>query len=541
MIRFIRLAAAVVAGLAMWAAFPPSNLWFLAVVSLGLLTVVLGAGAPRVRDGAVAGLLFGLGFFVPLLPWIGEYVGPLPWLALAGVLAAYTALLGVIATVSMRLPIPPLWFALSWILVETLRSVFPFGGFPWGRTAFSQADGPLLPLASLAGATGLSFGVALFGSSVAWVFVVGVRAWRRGPKPSSEDPRALSAGVIAAVVTVLLALTAPLLAIAVTPTSLDRVLSPTTARAAIVQGNVPRLGLEFNAQRRAVLDYHVRETRRLAEDIAQGRTPAPDFVVWPENASDISPVDNPDAAAEIEAAARAVNAPVVLGTILISSDGNPVNSVLVWDPQQGITDRYDKHIIQPFGEYLPWRGFFRMFSSYADLAGTFEAGSGPSVVRIPTRSGPVIAGVATCWEVAFDRAARASVDEGAQLLIVPTNNATFGRTAMTYQQLAMSQVRAVEHGRTVLVAATSGVSAIVAPDGTITSRSEVFTPAILADKVPLRSERTLATRLGPVPTIILCAAAVVALLVALATHTKFSRNPLRATGTRTDKSKELDE
>ena len=231
----------------------------------------------------------------------------------------------------------------------------------------------------------------------------------------------------------------------------------------------------------------------------------------------------------------------MIGTILFSSDGNPVNSVLVLDPQQGITDRYDKHIIQPFGEYLPWRGFFRMFSSYADLAGTFEAGSGPSVVRIPTRSGPVIAGVATCWEVAFDRAARASVDEGAQLLIVPTNNATFGRTAMTYQQLAMSQVRAVEHGRTVLVAATSGVSAIVAPDGTITSRSEVFTPAILADKVPLRSERTLATRLGPVPTIILCAAAVVALLVALATHTKFSRNPLRATGTRTDKSKELDE
>ncbi|GED97980.1 apolipoprotein N-acyltransferase [Gordonia crocea] len=541
MTRLIRPAAALAAGLAMWAAFPPSNLWFLAVVSLGVLAVVIGTGDCRVRDGALAGLLFGAGFYVPLLPWIGEYVGPLPWLALAAALAAYTALFGAMAAVSMRLPLPPLWFALTWVLVEVLRSSFPFGGFPWGRTAFSQADGPLLPLASLVGATGLTFGVALFGASVAWVFVLGFRAWRRGPRPATEEHRAVSAGVVTAVVTVLLALSAPLLAILVTPGSLDRVLSPTTTRVAVVQGNVPRLGLDFNAQRRAVLDYHVRETMHLAQDIARGRTPAPDVVVWPENASDISPLDNPDAAAEIEAAAKAVKAPIVLGTIVAGPDGTPRNTVLVWDPTQGIVDRYDKHIIQPFGEYLPWRGFFRLFSSYADLAGDFRPGSGPSVVRIPAKSGPVVAGVATCWEIAFDRAARASVEQGAQVLIVPTNNATFGRSAMTYQQLAMSQVRAVEHGRTVLVAATSGVSAIIAPDGTITARTEVFTPAVLADKVPLRTERTVATRLGGIPTVVLCIAAVAAFLFALATHTKFSRNPLRGTAGQTDEAKELDE
>ncbi|GAB11245.1 apolipoprotein N-acyltransferase [Gordonia araii NBRC 100433] len=528
MTRLIRPATALVAGLAMWASFPPSNLWFLAVVSLGLLAVVLGTGDVRAGEGAVAGLLFGLGFFVPLLPWIGEYVGPLPWLALAGALAVYTALFGAIATVTMRLPLPPLWFAASWTLVETLRSMFPFGGFPWGRTAFSQVDGPLLPLASLVGATGLSFGVALFGAAVAWAFVLGVRAWRRGPRPANEEPHVLSAGVVTAVVTVLLALAAPLLASLVTPATVDRVLSPTTLRIAVVQGNVPRLGLDFNAQRRAVLDYHVRETKLLAAEIASGRVQAPDFVVWPENASDISPLTNPDAAAEIDGAARAVNAPIVLGTILTNGDGQPTNSVLVWDPERGIVDRYDKHIIQPFGEYLPWRGFFRLFSSYADMAGTFEPGHGPSVVRIPTRSGPVVAGVATCWEVAFDRAAKSSVDQGAQVLIVPTNNATFGRTSMTYQQLAMSQVRAIEHGRTVLVAATSGVSAIVSPDGTIASRTELFEPATLTDRVPLRTERTLATRLGTIPTVVVCAAGVAALLAALATRTRFSRSRTRA-------------
>ncbi|MFT3900086.1 MAG: apolipoprotein N-acyltransferase [Gordonia sp. (in: high G+C Gram-positive bacteria)] len=540
MTALIRPGAAVGAGLLMWAAFPPGNLWFLAVVSLGILAVLLGTGEPRLRDGALYGLLYGLGFYVPLLPWIGEYVGPLPWLALAAFLAGYTALFGVIATACMRLPLPPLWFATGWVLVETLRSMFPFGGFPWGRTAFSQVDGPLLPLASLVGASGLSFGVALFGAAVAWVFVLGAQAWRRGPKPAQEEHRALSIGVVTAVVTVLLALAAPLLAIIVTPSTQDRVLSPSTTRVAVIQGNVPRLGLAFNAQRREVLDFHVRQTLALAAEVDAGRTPPPDFVVWPENASDISPLDNPDAAQQIDIAARAVKVPIVFGTILENSDGKPTNTVLVWDPERGVVDRYDKHIIQPFGEYLPWRSFFRLFSEYADMAGTFVPGDGPSVVRVPTRTGPVIAGVATCWEVAFDRAAQASVDQGAQLLFVPTNNATFGRTAMTYQQLAMSQVRAVEFGRTVLVAATSGVSAIVSPDGAVVSRTRIFTPATLSDYVPLRTDRTVAARLGATPTVVLCLVGLTAFLAALATRTRFSPNALRAARAGAE-AKELDE
>ena len=99
----------------------------------------------------------------------------------------------------------------------------------------------------------------------------------------------------------------------------------------------------------------------------------------------------------------------------------------------------------------------------------------------------------------FDDLVRDSVRSGAQLLAVPTNNATFGFTEMTYQQQAMSRVRAVEHGRAVLVAATSGVSAVIAPDGSLQDRSEVFTRDVLVERVPLRDARTLATRLGAWP------------------------------------------
>jgi apolipoprotein N-acyltransferase len=104
--------------------------------------------------------------------------------------------------------------------------------------------------------------------------------------------------------------------------------------------------------------------------------------------------------------------------------------------------------------------------------------------------------IATCYEVAFDGVVRDAVRAGGTLLTVPTNNATFGFTEMTYQQLAMSRVRAVEHSRAVLVAATSGVSAVIGPDGTVRQQTRLFTPDALVAAVPLRTTTTLATSAG---------------------------------------------
>ena len=181
----------------------------------------------------------------------------------------------------------------------------------------------------------------------------------------------------------------------------------------------------------------------------------------------------------------------MLGTILINDDGSPRNSVIVWDPKRGITDRYDKHIIQPFGEYLPWRGFFRLFSSYADVAGTFT----PAAVRrwcgYPTRQR---SRHRRCRDMLGGglRPCRAGLGgPGRTGAARPDQQRDLRLELMTYQQLAMSQVRAVEHGRTVLVAATSRVSAIIAPDGDHHRAHPLFVPATLSDRVPLRTQRTL--------------------------------------------------
>jgi apolipoprotein N-acyltransferase len=295
---------------------------------------------------------------------------------------------------------------------------------------------------------------------------------------------------------------------------------------AAIQGNVPRLGLEFNAQRRAVLDYHVRETVRLADDVRAGRAPQPQLVIWPENSSDIDPILNPDAAQEISTAAAVIGAPILVGAVLRAPNyslDNPAstNTVLVWDPRTGPGERHDKQIVQPFGEYLPWRSLFRHFSSYADRAGYFVPVEGDGVVH----AGGIPVGVTTCWEVIFDRAARESVVNGAQLLAVPSNNALFGQ-AMSEQQLAFAKVRAVEHDRYTVVAGTTGVSAIIAPDGHEMARTSFFEPAYLDKQVHLRTDMTPATRWGPVVMWVLIGIGGAAFVTGILQNGRFIRRPV---------------
>ncbi|EFL42780.1 polyprenol phosphate mannosyl transferase 2 [Streptomyces griseoflavus Tu4000] len=273
-----------------------------------------------------------------------------------------------------------------------------------------------------------------------------------------------------------------------------------TVTVAVVQGNVPRLGLDFNSQRRAVLDYHARETERLAAEVAAGRAEQPDIVLWPENSSDIDPFANADARAVIDRAAKAVDAPISVGGV-VDRDGRLLNEQILWDPRKGPVDTYDKRQIQPFGEYLPLRSLVGAINDEwtSMVRQDFSRGDRPGVFRM----GGAGVGLVTCYEAAFDWAVRDTVTAGAQLISVPSNNATFGRSEMTYQQLAMSRVRAVEHSRAVTVPVTSGVSAVIMPDGKITQRTGMFVADSLVQEVPLRSSQTPATRLGVLPEIAL--------------------------------------
>ncbi|GAY10745.1 apolipoprotein N-acyltransferase [Pseudonocardia sp. N23] len=487
-----RLVVAASAGVLLYASFPPRTLWWLAPLAFVLLGAVLRGR--RAWAGFLLGFVFGLGFLLPLLHWTGGYVGALPWIALS---VAEALFMGAAAAGMARvstLPAGPLWAAAVWIAGEAVRSRVPFGGFPWGRIGFGQADSPLLPVASVGGVEILGFVTVLAGLAIA------------------ETARLLAehrrSAVWSAVLLVVAIASGPLSMLVPVSSSGP---SSTTVVAAI-QGNVPRLGLDFNSQRRAVLDNHVSVTEQLAADVATGRQPQPDIVIWPENSSDIDPLRNPDAADRIDQAATAIKAPILVGAVLVNPDGTTTsNSALVWEAGAGVVERTDKRRVMPFGEYMPWRSFFRLFSSYVDRAGNFVPGPGAGVVDMAG----VQVGVAICWEIAFDDLVDDSVDAGATMLAVPSNNATFGLSEMTYQQMAMSRVRAVEHDRSVIVATTSGVSATISPDGTVTARTGQFVPGVLVDRTVLEHTTTLATRLRSAPEWVLTAVGVLAIAAAV--------------------------
>ncbi|MGZ4655628.1 MAG: apolipoprotein N-acyltransferase [Blastococcus sp.] len=504
-----RTLLAAAGGLVLVLAFPGYDLPGLAV--LGPAALALAVHGRRFRAGLWLGLVFGVAFFVPLLSWAGIYVGPLPWLALAGFEALHLALRGGATALTSRLRWWPLWAAALWVADEAVRGRFVLGGFPWGRLGFSQTRGPLLSLAAYGGVPLVSFAVALTGTLLAAAALALNRAWRSasGDRSAGEGRHPLGTALVTVGAVLAVPLAGGLAWLPLAGSSLTAGGRPVTV--AVVQGNVPRAGLEFNAQRRAVLDNHVQETLDLAAAVAAGDEPRPDVVLWPENSSDIDPYTNPDAAQQIDRAAAGIRAPILVGAV-VDGPGNTLrNTAIVWDPTTGPGQTYVKRHPVPLAEYVPARRFFRFFSDKVDLVRSdFTAGNRPGDLDIDgARIGDLI-----CFEVVYDGLVGDVVDGGAGMLVVQTNNATFGFTDESEQQLAMSRLRAVEFGRTVAVVATSGISAIVAPDGSVARSSSLFTPDVFVEKIAQRHTTTIAQRLGNRPEWALTALGVAAVLVA---------------------------
>lgn len=502
---------AVLAGVVGVFAFPRFGFWPLAFVSVAGLSVAVHG--QRARTGGWLGWCYGAAFFGPLLHWTGVFVGPVPWLILAAAEAGFCAALGAALPMLQRLRCWPVWVGCAWVLQEALRDRVPFGGFPWGRLAFSQAESPVRWFAALGGAPLVTFVVALGGAALAYA-VLTVRQTRT------------LRWVVAAPVA--LAVAVPVVGAALSwPLAPGR--SPHTTTVALVQGSLPDLGLQFESRARQVLDDHVAETMKLVREIRAGTVPQPSLVVWPENSSDVDPLTDPTARAEITSTVKALGVPLLVGAILPGPGADHRRNVgILWSPTTGPGDEYVKRHPVPFGEYIPLRGIARFFSSDVNLVQQdMVGGHGNGLIT----GGPYPIGDVICFEVAYDNLVRSSVQAGAQLLVVQTNNSTFGHTAETYQQLAMSQLRAVENGRTVLQVSTTGMSAVIAPDGTIQQRSgALFTPALLVAKVPLRTVLTPATRMGPWPEYLLSVVALGALgwSVALARRRSTRRVPAAA-------------
>jgi apolipoprotein N-acyltransferase len=483
---------AIAGGLALAGAFPPVGFWPLAAVGPALLVVALwnrGLGA-----SFVVGLAFGLAFFVPLLSWLINLAW-YAWAALAIAEAVIFALLAIGQRLMLRLPVWPLAVAAWWVAAEAVRARWPYA-FPWGRLAMSQAQAPTVRWVTVGGPPLLTFLIALTGAMLAWLLLVPRReSLRRRAVPAI----ALTAAAGASLAGWLLPVSGP---------------GGPTAVVAAIQGNVPRAGTVSDLLRATtVTQNHVATTDQLARQVQAGARPAPDVVIWPENSTDIDPRTDPATYALIANAAARIGRPVLVGAVL----ENPRrNAGQLWLPGRGPVATYVKRQLVPFGEYIPFRGLISTFSSLPSLQPiNFTPGHRAVVFRI----GKVRLGDVICYEVGFDNLVASEVSAGANVLTEQTNDADFeldGQLGETLQQLAMARIRAIEFDRAMVVSGTTGVSAIIAPDGATIARSQTWQRVILDARVPLRSDATVAQRAGGWPEIVLSALAVAALAWALA-------------------------
>ena len=467
----LRCFLALVGGLVLAAAFEPvGHAWLMPPAIAALIFSVRGLRPGRAW---IPSLLFGITFTYTVMVWMRS-VGTDAWIAMCAVEAAFFVPLGVGLAWSLRLRFWPLWAALWWVGIETLRSGFPFSGMPFGRLVFASADTPWADALPWIGMTGVSFLIALTGTSLAWLLI--------HLRDASRSTYAVLGGL--AVLTV-----APVLV----PFHVEE--SGTTTVAA-VQGDVPGTGLDVVAVHREVTANHVRLTEELADAVAAGEEPQPDFVVWPENSTAVDPFSDTEVHAGIIAASDAIGVPVIVGGMSNDplDDSQVLNQGIVYRPGLGSGDRYTKLHPVPYGEYIPFRGSL-IPSSYGKLRMVpRDMVRGTSLE--PVRVGDVLVADAICFDVAYDDGIGGQVARGAELVTVQTSNAMFSRTGQLAQQFEISRLRAQETGRWVVVAAINGISGVVRPDGEVVASVPAREDGVLVETVGLSTTLTPAVRLG---------------------------------------------
>ncbi len=466
-------AVALVGGWMQHLGYPDLAWWPLTIV--GCAAVLLALRGRSIPGAMLVGAIGAFAYYGALIEWLTVYLGLVPWLALTMAQVALCVVGAVLITLAWRwvprawpgtagrLLLTPVIVAAAFTAREALASVWPFGGFAWGRLAHSQAEGPLVEWAAWVGFSGLSFLLAWLAATLAVVVIE-----RRVP----VLPRiALPVGLAAA-----------LLAWPAFP-----ITTSGTITVAAVQGN-SNSGLFADYERGEILHDHYDATTTLFD-----RGLELDVVVWPENASDLNPLTSEYAASVLDLVSDRLDAPLVVGTITEEGEKS-FNSVLLWQAGEGAVDQYDKVHPVPFAEYLPAREFFYPLApSLFDLVPRdYSFGERDTVVDLDG----VIAGISICYDIVDDDLLARQIDEGAQVLLAPTNNADFGVSDQSVQQLAIARLRAVESGRTLVNTSTVGASAIVLPDGSTLDELPLFTADTMVQEVPLSDTITPAHALG---------------------------------------------
>lgn len=452
----------VVAGLCVAASMPPWGWWPFAFLGIAIY------GASQLREAlthkqrALMAFAFGIGWFLPSVAWMWFMTAPGYIIAVAffsalHALAAWWSSSYISSTTRSHAA----GLAVSHTLVETLRLSFPFGGVPLATLAISQARSPMVWLAPLGG-----------------VILITYMTFRISISPGRF--RAFAMLFITFIV-----------AAAWTPTSH----TGESLRIALVQGGGEQGTRAVNTDPRIVFERHLNATTTI--DIG-----TVDMVIWPENVIDVANFENSKERLEIAREAKRLGVPISVGITEDVEQGNVdgfLNAQVVVEEDGTISDRVDKVRRVPFGEYMPLRGLLAAIGAPTDLVprNAIE-GKGPAALDIADTT----AGVVISWEVFFGGRANEGIAYGGEFIMNPTNGSSYTWTILQTQQVASSLLRAREQGRWVTQVSPTGFSAFITPKGQVIDRTGVSEQKVITATVPMRSGRTLYSRLGNAPFIV---------------------------------------
>ena len=452
------LAAVVAGGLAVLA-FPPFGVWPFVLVGPAAWLVALRRER-RIRHGFLSGLLMGLVFFGGYMWWMME-LGAEAVTALTLVQALYTAVFGAVVVRLGQDMGPMAWWVLTSgtsALTEFVKYRFPVGGLEWGAWGYALSDQEWARAAARwVGTSGWTvLIVAVAGGLAAAVMS---RRWTAGAAPLALFAALGVAGWLA-----------------------PDVPSGRPLEVAVVQGSTPCPYEDCVDERLRTYVQHL----VLTGTIPPGRA---GLVVWPEGStgsSDADPVNNPEVGEAIAAEAERIGAWMVVGGDRPVSETNWINANVVFSPAGEIVGEYHKQHPVPFGEYIPARPLFEWIPALDQVPRDAIPGDGPEVF-VPPDYG---LGTVISWEGGFARYVRETAAEGAGLIVVTTNQGSYGYTPASDQFIGMTRMRSAETGLDVIHAAVTGKSVVITDGGELGEVTDLATIDVLYDTVEVRPDVT---------------------------------------------------
>lgn len=468
---------------------PPLGWWPLSVVGVACYIVAAEHASTRFRTQFVLGALFGWGWLAPAMGWMwhlvpgGFVVAPLLFAGMHGLAGAVTSRMfatnNSTADERCRTLTPRiLTRAVAHGLAEALRFVVPFGGVPLASIALGVADTRLAHIARVVGPIGVSV----------WLFILaGVLAeiWIRRREFGWRSRRSAIVMLALLVGAQIFGQFAP-----------QGRATGESLRIAAVQGGGPQGVLAINSNPRDVIERHLAATSLL------NRQQNIDLVIWPENTIDVDDFTTSTVRAALTQEALRINAPIAVG---VTEDAGSAftNAQILLNTSGDETNRYDKVRRVPYGEYIPLRSVLASLGAPVNrIPRDATAGTERAVLTLPHNGKNVTLAVAISWEVFFSDRVNDGVSMGGQVVINPTNGSSYTGEILQQQQVATSQLRALESGRSLVQAATTGYTVFINHDGHILQRIPIGEQAVIFADVPLRSGRTIFSHLGTWPVVL---------------------------------------